>query len=190
MGCAGCDDCPQDAWHLHVTVQPHRSWGMRDTADAIVKDTETIGTKLVRVTNTFRTGHPVRNYVELIPTLHLKGTEAEATWKLFNMAHRLSNNGWHIRRLKIEGDASKVQVGRALYFESHVKIQEEHVKFVHSRRWPVSRTTNNIVVTVRDQSLGVVMDRATQVIPEFQLHRVEACVLDSNPTMDREWLAQ
>lgn len=193
MGCAGCDDCPQDAWHLHVTVRPHLRWSLTDTAKAIEQDIIGEGIRLVHVTNVFR--EPRRNYVEMIPTQHLKGaSEGEATFKLFMMARLLSNRGWRITRLKLEGGAPRVVRGRALYYEAHAKIQPEHETLAHSLRLPLSRTKDKMIATIRntypedvDQTwnymhyLGMTLG---------QPMRIEAAVLDTAPELDNEWINQ
>lgn len=181
MTCGGCDDCPQDAWHLHVTVQPHWSWTLTDVASALQRDIERHGVKPVVVTNHFRDG---RSYKELIPTKHVVGTESEAARTLFNLGILLNNAGWRVRRLKIEGDARRVPPGRALYYEAHVKASRiTHV---------LPRSTNakgEDIFTVRDVDLMTVRQTLNGWWPDGAIsHRIEAAVLDTRPEMDEEWI--
>lgn len=191
MSCAGCDDCPQDAWHLHVTVRPHRTWGITDLARAIEKDMEHLNAKLVRVTNVVPRGY---NYTELIPTRHVKGTEAAATESLFRMTHLLSNSGWQIKRMKIEGHPASVAQGRALYYEAHAKIQPEHVSLAHTLHLPISMSKDKIIATLRypdplriNDMWNIMHDKGMTL---GQPLRIEAAVLDTNPDLDREWMMQ
>lgn len=190
MTCAACDDCPADAWHLHITVKPPREWGFADISRALECDIARLKIKPVVVTNHFRDARPP--YKELIPTKHFKGSEAEATRELFRLGTLLNNSGWRIRRLKIEGDARVVTPGRALYYEAHVK----NPSHPDAR---VPRSTNakgDDIYTLRHPAMGNVYENA------LRLHgyndpwrapinvRIEACVLDTAPERDNEWMNQ
>lgn len=185
---ASCDTCPADAWHLHVTVSPHRTWTHAHLVDALRIDIiEQPDTKLVRVSNMFHDARP--SYVELIPTMNHKGTEAEATYALFKMAHFLSNKGWRVRRMKIEGDAYKVPVGRALYYETHITAKLDFEPLIKRLRLPLSVTgSGKRIVTLRHPAMGEIYRRALEINRAPTI--VEAAVLDTNPDLDKEWLAQ
>ncbi len=191
MTCAACDDCPQDAWHLHVTVKPPREWGFADISRALECDMVRLGMRPVVVTNVF-VKTPERNYKELIPTKHVRGSEAEASREIFRMGTLLNNAGWRVKRLKIEGDARKVISGRALYYEAHVK----NPSHPDAR---VPRSTNakgDEIYTIRHHAMGHVYEHALRL----QGHndpwrapinvRIEAAVLDTAPELDHDWINQ
>lgn len=191
MSCAGCDDCPTDAWHLHVTVKPHWSWSLTDVASALQRDIERHDIKPVVITNHFHDGSR-SSYRELIPTKHVKGTEADASREIFRMGILLNNAGWRVKRLKIEGRASQVTIGRALYCEVHIKnsilpssaapcstnVKGDHI---HTIRRATAEDVEMELYHWRDTYNGVFAD-----IPI----RIEAAVLDTNPDMDKEWINQ
>lgn len=178
MTCAGCDDCPTDRWHLHVTVRPHWSWSLRDVAGALEREIERHDIKPVVVTNHLRDG---RSYRELIPTKHFEGSEADASRELFMMGMLLNNAGWRVRRLKIEGDARIVPNGRALYYEAHVKSPRVDV--------PLPRSTNargeNIYTVRRDRRLRVVTDVCNAFVDVLPRNRCASRPQSSTPTRAR-----
>lgn len=189
MTCAGCDDCPADRWHLHVTVRPQRSWSHADVVAALTQDIERYGIKPVVVTNHMRDG---TSYRELIPTKHWVGDEASASRELFRMGVLLNNSGWRVRRLKIEGDATRVLAGRALYYEAHVKDPP-----CPDDRVP--RSTNSrgqSIYTVRHPAMGAVYEGALRLygLDPYDDHappiKIEAAVLDTRPELDDEWMGQ
>jgi hypothetical protein len=189
MTCAGCDpkDCPQDAWHLHVTVLPHWSWSLSDVASALRRDVERHGVRPIVVTNHFR--DPARSpYKELIPTKHFRGSEADASREIFRMGVLLNNAGWRVKRLKIEGDARSMRIpeGRALYYEAHVKNPSVDLGFPRSTNAKgdvIQTIRKHVMRDVRDSALNAYADRG--VCP---LLRIEAAVLDTNPQLDEEWI--
>ncbi len=182
MTCAGCDptDCPADAWHLHVTVQPHWSWSLKDVSSALQRDIDRHGIRPIVVTNVFH-ADPARNYKELIPTKNFKGTEAEASREIFKMGILLNNAGWRVKRLKIEGNPSIIREGRALYYETHLK-DVAHDKF------PISTNAKGQrIATYRRATLDEVRLVADGYPPPT---RIEAAVLDTAPELDHDWINQ
>lgn len=211
MGCAGCGDCPEGAWHLHVTVaRYHEHSGRRVdyvSATGFGIDMRTLGYHPVSVWNAFHDDPPevapndkrVRGYREHIPTQHFRGTEARATHELFVMGHRLKKMGWVPIRLKIEGDPGIVTPGRALYHEAHVKIPAT-LSWIRDvgLAYPVSVTNKNTILTVRDERLTEVRVRMREMREQCKHDglvltdesRIEVCVLDTAPELDERWLRQ
>lgn len=192
MSCAGCDDCPQDAWHLHVTVQPHWSWSLTDVASALQRDIERHDIKPVVVTNHFH-NTPERSYRELIPTKNFKGTEAGASREIFRMGILLNNAGWRVKRLKIEGNPANIREGRALYYECHLKNTglsplaapcSTNVKGDH-----IHTVRRETILDVEDVVYRLLIDMGHPHLPLPPL-RIEAAVLDTNPDLDKEWINQ
>lgn len=190
MSCAGCDpkDCPTDAWHLHVTVLPHWSWTLTDVASALRRDVERHGVRPIVITNHFRNANRAP-YKELIPTKHFRGSEADASREIFRMGVLLNNAGWRVKRLKIEGDPSKIREGRPLYYEAHVKVpggaplpdlpystnaKGEHI--CTARFTNYTETWNRVVFAHMHMKLDTLPIR------------IEAAVLDTNPQLDEEWI--
>lgn len=203
MSCAGCDDCPQDAWHLHVTVDRGGD-NVHISATGFTIDMNQLGYRPVSVWNVMQGDPPdatygdprVRSYREWIPTQHFRGSEAKATYELFVMGHRLKNLGWIPRRLKIEGDARLVTSGRALYYEAHVKPKEP-LSYVRTIRLngeylAISVSKESPIVTIRQSSLEELNHQFWLLSNVCDLRdvkrRVEACVLDTAPELDDEWL--
>jgi len=194
MTCAACDDCPRDAWHLHITVQPHWSWNVKDVASALQREIERFGAKPVVITNVFRDER--RNYKELIPTKHVRGTEAEASREIFQMGVLLNNAGWRVRRLKIEGDPAHIKEGRALYYESHLKNPALGVRASLGLRAPTSTNAKgDHIVTVRRPTYESVVEtmvgwRDAGLVDADTVRdaRIEAAVLDTNPALDADWI--
>ncbi len=198
MTCARCDtdDCPTDAWHLHVTVAPHKSWNRVDFTRALVHDAQKHSFRPVVVTNVIPAqpahGRPERFYRELIPTRHVRGTEAEATREIFQMGVLLNNAGWRVRRLKIEGSASRVPAGRALYYETHLKNLNPLPKFV-----PMSTNQRgDMIHTLRKHTMDDMEIALDSVFVDFignldqRPTKIEACVLDTAPELDDEWMGR
>lgn len=182
MTCATCDDCPQDAWHLHVTVRPHWSWTLKDVASALQRDVERHGVRPIVVTNHFRTpGRPP--YKELIPTKHFRGTETDASREIFKIGVLLNNSGWRVRRLKIEGDARTVPHGRALYYEAHVRDRAASGHLP----WSVN-AKGEVIYTARRTYLFDLNNLLDRTIPITAARRIEAAVLDTRPELDEEWI--
>ena len=174
MGCAGCDDCPQDAWHLHVTV-------LESDTTVLEGLIRRHGGKVVRITNVMSDSS--RNYDEIIPTCFFRGSESHATMRLFQVACELEQRGFEIARLKIEGDARAVPTGRALYYEAHLKNLDEW----RAGRLPLSiNARDEKIWTVRHGDWMTVRNLCDKLRVESA--RVEACVLDTAPELDDEWL--
>ncbi len=197
MTCAGCDptDCPTDAWHLHVTVQPHWSWSLKDVSSALQRDIDRHGIRPLVVTNHFRDGR--QSYRELIPTKHVRGTEAEASREIFKMGILLNNAGWRVKRLKIEGDPSHIREGRALYYETHFKIPvgENHATYM-GRVLPMSTNVKNDIICTLRRNVLLDVQLATDQFFEYRnmrdtvKPRIEAAVLDTAPELDHDWINQ
>jgi hypothetical protein len=189
MTCAAdCDTCDPDAWHLHVTVEPAPAWARADVAKALLYDAKKHDFESVVVTNVIprdpRTGRPERTYRELIPTRHLRGTEAEASAEIFRMGVALNNAGWIVRRLKIEGDARLVYPGRALYYETHMKNPPRATNL------PISRNSRGDVIhTLRRSNKDDIKLALFNIFgDDAEYPRMEACVLDTAPELDDEWM--
>lgn len=187
MTCAGCDpaDCPADAWHLHVTVKPPKEWRLVDVQRALEQDITRIGMKPIVVTNHFRDGRAP--YKELIPTKHVRGSEADAAREIFHMGVQLNNSGWRVKRLKIEGDASKASVAnRAIYYETHLKSLTPDSPLVVKERLPLSTNAKgDRIYTMRRYVLAQI-----QIALLGMDYRTEAAVLDTAPELDSEWMNQ
>lgn len=176
------NDAPH--WHLHVTVQPHWTWTLRDVTDALRRDIERHDIKPVVITNHFR--DPARKpYRELIPTRHFQGSETDASREIFRMGVLLNNAGWRVRRLKIEGDPRVVTPGRALYYECHLRnLPSLDISL------PRSTTPRSTFHTARRQSMISLREFVLPNIPS-EIHddvRYEVCVHDTAPELDADWI--
>lgn len=194
-------------WHLHVTVKPHANWTLHDVASALERDVIHHGMKPVVITNHFRDPRRMP-YKEIIPTKHFSGTEAEATRELFNMGVTLNNRGWRVKRLKIEGNPELPEVcelpksgaayairQRALYYETHIKIDDWEVPMAVKHGFAISSTGNTarMIATYRHPALGNVYEHGVHLMGAFdrdEVVHVEAAVLDTAPELDEEWLRQ
>jgi hypothetical protein len=192
MSCAGCpeDECPRDTWHLHLTVVPHWSWNLRDVSSALKREIERYQVRPVVVTNVFH-DDPSRNYKELIPTKHFRGTEAEASREIFQLGLLLNNAGWRVRRMKIEGDPSRLPVGRALYHEVHLKNPSLGIVM------PTSiNAAGDRIITIRRPTADDIHNFISDMVDRMLLYghplppRIEATVLDTNPELDHDWINQ
>lgn len=188
MSCAGCDHCPEDHWHLHVTVAGDFRTILADRCAELSRPA-----KLVRVTNVMRDGS---DYVESIPTLHFRGTEAHAVHALFDMACELQHPArpYMVTRLKIEGDARVVPPGRALYYETHLKdlVPEAEVRAKNLRLPRSLNAREQSIYTVRYPVYGQVYELAWSLLRNDtkRVLRIEACVLDTAPELDDAWINQ
>ncbi len=187
MSCAACDNCPRDTWHLHVTVA---SKILTPADEAHFRDK--YGIKFVRVHNMVQ-DQP--GYPELIPTMHVKCSEAVAIRRLMDMHHVLLSHGFGILRHKIEGNASTI-VGRdrVLYYESHLKnLLPEAEARAKNLRVPLSiNARGERIYTIRHPAVGHVYELAWSLSRAEEDHtrtpRIEACVLDTAPELDDSWM--
>lgn len=190
MTCAGCDDCPQDAWHLHVTVKPPHQWSFTDITRALECDMVRMGARPVVVTNHFAPRHNRPPYKELIPTKHFKGSESNASREIFKMGVLLNNSGWRVKRLKIEGDARSMRIpeGRALYYETHIKGApiDGAPRSTNAKGQAILTVRRGTLRDVRDACLNLFADTGH----ECPVLRIEAIVLDTAPELDHDWINQ
>jgi hypothetical protein len=179
-------------WHLHITVKPHWNWTFVDVTEALKRDVERHSVKPLVITNHFHDG--VReSYKELIPSKTVEGDEASASREIFRLGVLLNNAGWRIQRLKIEGDPREESsvASRALYFETHLKNAP-----LPLRAAPISTTAKgNTFHTVRAPRLTDILTRLWSWEDEWPHMKgfkceMEACVLDTNPQLDDEWMNQ
>lgn len=177
MSCAGCDDCPSDAWHLHITVA--------SAVPALEGVAEALGYKLLTIENLLWLGGSSTEYV---PTAHFTGSYADALVKLFRDSCAFAAYGLVVLRAKIEGPPSRVET--ALYYEAHVKM---HNNDPHS--WgtvvtkllpPVSRANGRSIITLRRDSLTEVERMLGELYAPDT--KVEACAFDTNPDLDAAWI--
>lgn len=178
MSCAGCDDCPSDAWHLHITVGYHHNW--RKAADEL-------GYNPLAIENLRWLGTAT---VEYIPTAHFKGTYRDALVKIFKDSCAFAGYGLTVLRAKIEGAPGVVE--NALYYEAHVKMHN-----ANPRDWgtsavkllpPVSRTDKGYLITIRRPTwIGAHNALAELGHPHA---KIEACAFDTSPELDAAWINQ
>lgn len=198
MGCAGCEDCDNTAWHLHVTVdrEDRTNTGLwRGTSLDV--DCARIGAKPVRVTNVIWPWGG-DSYEEIIPTLSVRGTEERATADLISFCAQLLRWDYKILRAKIEGAPTLARPERALYWETHVKY--DHVVGVRASlecaKIPVSMVRGSredvLIATLRGSREEILAAAARLPCQQHILEkpRLEACVLDTNRGMDSRWLGQ
>lgn len=188
MSCAGCDDCPRGAWHLHVTVGSvlrNEFWSGSEYQQ--LELIRVLGYKDVCVRNLMPDGS---DYNEIIPTINYVGSEAKATAKLFEMGAELLRVGFTIKRLKIEGDPMQVAAGRALYFEAHIKG-------FGKIDWRLPTSVNLKGEKIRTLRKKTLLDMQLQFDQwwdttngelDVRKHRIEACVLDTAPELDNAWM--
>jgi hypothetical protein len=177
-------------WHLHITVKPHWNWTFVDVHEALKRDVERHGVKPLVITNHPRGG--LQPYKELIPSKEVEGDEASASREIFRLGVLLNNAGWRITRLKIEGDPREGSVrNRALYFETHLKNAPLPLKLA-----PISTTakgnTFHTLRAPRYTDIYLQMIRWQDEWPYMKdfKYEIEACVLDTNPDLDKEWISQ
>lgn len=192
MSCAGCDDCPDGHWHLHVTVERRDGMPGYISKTGYELDMRRLELRPTTVLNIMR--DESQNYREHIPTRHFAGSEAKATALLFDTAIDLARLGYWPKRLKIEGDARMpIRIGRALYYEAHAKVPmtpQRALELIDNL--PISVTKKHVVATIRGHSVGEVMNILTDASAMLGIDprnaRVEACVLDTAPELDDAWM--
>lgn len=212
MSCAGCEDCSDIHWHLHVTVRRHSF--SNDWTPWFAADCQRIGVKPIRVWNHFhkdrdhwprKKGDTYQNqaYEEFIPTLNFLGGESEATAVLFQMGRMLEESGYSVERLKMEAGPNVASERRSLYAETHVKIKNIMGARARAHVLNVPMSTighmvdgeGHFIVTGRYQTIAMCNTFIDRMKKEFTHSvvgepRVELCTLDTNPGKDRAWLAQ
>lgn len=212
MSCAGCDDCPNNHWHLHATVK--RESFNNDWKRHFATDCERIGVRPVRVMNICHDADgwfdpkkrkpTFQSYEECIPTLSISGNEDAAARALGKMARMLGEMHYKVTRLKMEASPNVASLKRMLYAETHIKVKNIMGLRAHASilRVPVSRRVplfddgdGHFIVTGRYQQIDQCHDFIEKMKKEFkhgviEEPRVEIAIYDSNPELDKAWLAQ
>lgn len=220
MSCAGCDDCPDTHWHLHVTVdKPDGVWS--DTwKQYFSEDCIRVGAKAVRVTNVFHADnnqkwvdprtlpkgvnpYVTKSYEELIPTVNYHGSETEAARNLFNLGVAFVRMGYRVVRLKMEASPNVASEKRMLYAETHVKVKNIMGARARASILYVPMSIVGVpvdgegyfIITGREPTIGHCHSFIDHMKKEFtycivEEPRVEICTHDTNPELDKAWLSQ
>lgn len=177
MGCAGCDECPEDAWHLHLTVRGEHS----------VQLSREYGYEPAVVQNLFWLD---ASRTELICTKYAKGPYQEVLTTLVRDACAIASGRVDVLRAKIEGAPGAVP--SPLYYETHVKMRSTDVTTwsaaVRTRFPAVSAIGDKRIVTVRALTLKELSAQLDML--ELMPGKVEACAFDTAPELDEAWLNQ
>jgi hypothetical protein len=188
MGCAGCDNCGDGLYQVHVTLGKHPGGTLA----------ERLGVKVHVIVNLLPNGQWRK---EWITTKNIEGSEREAVGHMKLTARQMAKAG--VKRQKIEVPVKKLQGDRkVLYVEAHVKvilslpnieraIQEGRYVSVNAEK------PGSMILTFRRERYkdlvaeikAAGLERYLGFNPERPI-QYEAAIHDDNPALDDDWIQQ